>query len=378
MLRPSHAPIWAECSGSVQGLEKDLGVESKQSRDGTAAHWLGAELLRMFKMLGGYPAASSFIGRECPENGVIIEEGHAEGAQVYADYVARKYQEVGGELLIEKFVRAPQIHPDNEGTLDCAIVNLNTGVIMVIDYKHGHSQVKTTSWQLINYLAALVHEYQIDGSADQLIRAHLAVVQPFCYQAPEPVREYSAPLGNFRGDFNHLHHQAHASRKHPVLKSGTHCRWCPMLWTCPSARQAAYKLFDHAEMPPSFDEMSAEALGIEFEIMSAGVRIAQSRLEAIEDVLKSQITDGNTGSGYTVESKPGRLKWNVEPREVYALGLLAGKDLRQDKPLTPTQAANLVPELKQQIDGMARRDSALKLTKLSETKSARAFGNTGN
>jgi hypothetical protein len=375
-FRPSAAPIWGECSGAVAELNNELNVESAASRDGTAAHWVGSELLKIFKAFGDRPPARSFIGNTCPENGVIIDEKMAEGAETYAleviDYVQRF---PGGELLIEHPVHAPQIHEQCGGTLDCAY--RLPGRLVLFDYKHGFGAVAARSLQLVCYVAGLINYYQIDGQQDQQIEADLRIVQPFCYHNDGVTQQWSGMLSDLRGDINKLHHAAHFADQRPVLSSGSHCRYCPALWRCKAARTGLANMFTHVESPPDMDRMDGESLAVERAALEAALKLGKARLEAVEDVLTERVKRGDADVPLSLSSVPGRLKWTADYDDVMGLGVMCGVDLRKKELITPTQAVALIKD-EDVIASMSARPHSLKLVDKSNSLGAKAFKPKGN
>ena len=64
LLAPSSAPIWGHCSGSVLAQQSAANIDTQQSREGTAAHWVGSECLKAWQsdQLGDLTAAE-WLGR---------------------------------------------------------------------------------------------------------------------------------------------------------------------------------------------------------------------------------------------------------------------------------------------------------------------------
>lgn len=373
-LRPSSAPVWGNCPGAAVHLDEAIDRPHPRTIEGTAAHWVGAELLRAYSALGMAPPAESFKGRTCPETGLIIDDEMIEGADLYFREVARVYGEVGGELLVEHPIQCPQIDPENNGTLDAAVVNLQKGVIVLFDYKHGHGEVSPRSLQLVNYAAGLVNKYQINGADDQRITLDLRIVQPFCYQNDGPVQAWRGFLSDIRGEVNQLAGAASAARRNPSLQSGAHCYHCPALYRCSAARNHVYKLLDHCKNPPSMDEMPGDALALELSLLETAERLAKARRSAIEDLIIERVKGGDASIPLTLESKPGRLKWH-DPKKAIQIGNLIGADFDKREPITPTQAITKYPDFEAVIKKNAAKSSSLKLVGKSETIGAKAFKN---
>lgn len=381
-LAPSSAPQWGHCSGSVTANMHAPDLDSEASLKGTAAHWVGEECLRAWKLPGSTaPSCFDLVGKAAP-NGVVIDDEMAEGAKVFVDDVLRVAQEYGAlqKMLIEHRVSMPQIHEQNWGTFDCCIPLLDKGVIYLWDYKNGHRENRARgNLQLIDYVAGIINELNIDGHADQHIRVVLRLVQPFCYKANGPVDEWSCMLSDLRPYFNQLSMKAHEALSNPSMSTGEWCRDCAAVRTCSAARAASYNLIDLVNEPYTMDAMDGQALATERRIIQSGLKAAKARLEAIEDDLQHRITGGATDTGLALQATSGNLAWSVPTSQAIALASQFQGDIAKGGVLTPTQAkAKIPPELRQQFEQVlktvTRRPSGgLKLVDASDTIGARAF-----
>jgi len=382
ILAPSSAPQWGHCSGSVMANMHAPDLDSEESLKGTAVHWVGEECLRGWqKHDGGCPSCFQWVGTAAP-NGVVIDEEMAEGAQVFVDDVLQVAQEHGAmqDMLIEHRVFMPQIHKDNWGTLDCCVPLVTKGVIYLWDYKNGHRENHAKdNLQLIDYMAGIINEFNIDGLADQHIRVVLRIVQPFCYKSRGAIDEWSFMLSDLRPYFNQLHAKAHEAVTNPSLSTGPWCRDCKAVRTCSAARRASYNLIDYVNEPYEMDTMDGATLAIERRILEGGLVAAKARLEAIEDDLQHRITNGATDTGLALQSKSGNLAWSIPCEQAIALASQFQGNIAKNEVLTPTQAKAKVPrELRQQFEQVlktvTRRPSGgLKLVDAENTIGARAF-----
>lgn len=379
-LAPSASPQWGHCSGSVLAQANLPNPETEQTREGTAAHWVMAEVLEAAKA-GRHVTCASFIGQKAP-NGVMIDDKMAEGAEVMVEDVLAVCERFGalGELMVERRVHMPQIHPQNWGTLDAGLYLRGRRVIFLWDYKHGHRECSPVdNFQLIDYLGGLVNEFGLNGIDDQQTMVVARIVQPFCYSAPGPVREWTCTLSDLRGAWNVLAAKAHEAFTDPKLTTGPHCRDCRAVGKCAATRRARYNFIELVNEPYEMDQMNGADLATERGILKDGIAVAKARLEAIEDELHHRITGGQTDSGLTVESKPGRLEWTAPPAVARALCGQFGVDISKDAVLTPTQAKAAAPKevrplLEQVIANYTRRPAgSLQLVKADESRTARAF-----
>ena len=375
-LAPSSAPQWGHCSGSVLAQADAANLETPQSREGTAAHWVVAEVLESAK--AGRPThAAAYLGTAAP-NGVIIDEKMAEGAQIMCDDVLGVCERFNclDRLLIECRVAMPHIHAQNWGTLDAAVHLPEHRKLFIWDYKHGYRDCQPKdNLQLVNYLAGLVN---IDDLATDFVAR---IVQPFSYDAAGPVKEWAGRMSDLRGWWNILANKAEEAFTAPKLTTGAHCRDCRAIGKCAATRKARYNFIELVNEPYEMDDMEGADLRVEREILQQGVAVAKARLDAIEDELKHRITQGDATTGLTVQSKAGRLEWNCGPAQARGLCAQFGVDITKDTVLTPTQTKSAAPKevrplLEQVMADYTRRPAgSLKLVDAENSLGARAFRN---
>lgn len=382
LLAPSSAPIWGECSGSVMAQMGRPNPETTQSREGTAAHWVMAEVLLNFKHPDRGPLlASDYIGKVAP-NGVVIDGKMADGAQVIIDDVLLVCQKHGAlqALQVEQRVYMPRIHPENWGTLDVSVFLRVDGWLFLWDYKHGHREVVAeNNLQMVDYLAGLIEFFGINGDEDQRVTAVVRIVHPFAYSARGPISEWVVLLADLRAQFNHLSAMAHEALTAPRLTSGLWCRDCLAVADCPAARKSVYNLIHLVEQPFEFDNMRGSDMAVERQIIKEGIAVAKKRQEAIEDELFHRIAKGEVDSGLSLEMTYGRLAWTCPPAQAIALAAQFGVNAAVQEALTPTQTlaaapVEVRPLLESVMETVARRSpGSLKLTPTKDTRTFRAF-----
>jgi hypothetical protein len=381
---PSFAPVGGRCSGAYRANQDAPERYSPESDEGTAAHWVASECLRMrCEPNGGNPVANFWIGEKAP-NGVVIDSEITEAVQVYVDHVMRLCQETGGlrKLLIEHRVHAPQLHPENWGTLDTALFDDAKGVLYLVDYKHGHRYVPAVeNLQLVNYVAGLINEMKFNGLDDQQITVCLQVVHPRCYHSPAgPVSEWRVKMSDLRPYFNQLSHKMVEAETSPTLTTGEHCRDCPGQLDCRAARLAGYRLFDYVRQPYDMDRMSTAHLAVEYDLLERGLTAARARFDAVAADLKHRLQNGDAaGSGKALQSTEGRRKWNVADAVVILTGQQFGIDARKPGVVTPEQFIKAAPPamrtaVSQAVGGFSSRPPGeLKIIDATDSITARAF-----
>jgi hypothetical protein len=305
-----------------------------------------------------------------------------EGAQIFVDDCMSLAGPQGqvNQMMIERRVVMPQIHLKNWGTFDWSIINPHKKVIFLSDYKHGHRDVNPYNLQNVDYVAGIRNllPHDID---DRKWTVVLRIVQPFCYSASGPVKEWVGALSDLRADFNRLHHMAHQSYSDPKATAGlTQCRDCLARGTCATARKAGYALVDHAEEAYEIDMMTGRELATERAILMKGEMLLKSRREAIDDNLRQRISDGERGIGLTLETTRGHLEWTVPPAQAIAMASAFEVDIRKEKCFTPTQAKAAMPkQFKQVFEQLVEANTTrpargTKLINAADSISAAAFG----
>lgn len=380
-LAPSAAPQWAHCSGSVLAQADIPSPDTQDTRAGTAAHWAMAEVLENHKTPGRGPlTCDSYVGETAP-NGVVVDEAIAEGAQVMVDDVLAVCNCLNclDDLLIEHRVHMPRIHPDNWGTLDAGVFIPERNALFIWDYKHGHRDCQAyENDQLIDYLQGLVEYYQIDGAADQMITVTARIVQPFCYYARGPIKEWIVRLSDLRPYWNRLESQAREAMTSPTCTTGLWCRDCRAVGKCTATRKARYNFIELVRQPYDMDNMRGADLAVERGILEDGIAVAKARLEAVKDELRHRVQNGDISSGFTLETVPGRVTWAIPPAQARALFDQFGVDISKADVLTPNQSLKKTPADRRPLAAsilsrFTTKNSALNLVPVDESRVARAF-----
>lgn len=377
-LRPSAAPIWGNCSASVLASKDVPNLESANTLEGSAAHWVASEVLvgcRDFKL----PATTDrFIGKQAP-NGVIIDEDMAEGAQVFVDdsirYIGKHLKNANIESTLP-----PAIHPENYGTPDLWAYWPEARLILVSDYKHGHRERSAEGdLQLINYVYGVVNEMHLDAEDPATVRVCLRIVQPFCYRNGGPVSVWEGTLADLMPYKQQLQQKAFEAFNGPLMSTGKHCRDCPAVWTCTARRRANYNFIDMVNQPYEMDAMQIADLATQRRILADGIKTATAQLEAIEDNLTHRISSGEIGSGLVLQSSFGREAWKIPPEQAEALASQFGFSITKPAVLTPAQARKKAPkalrsQFEQAVETMTGRPSnGAKLVKAGDSRTAKAF-----
>lgn len=340
ILPPSSAHRWVKCPGSVQAEQLYPDVESDGSREGTAAHWVGEQILLSYQADANITLATDYIGQAAP-NGVVINEEMAEGAQMYIRDVLKVCQE-GGHLQsmrVEQRVAIDRVHNLNWGTPDLVIWDAATNKLYIWDFKFGRVPVESyENWQIIDYAIGVIDE--IDVGDD--INVELRIVQPRAFHPEGPCRSWTIKGTELRGYANQLQSSAdEAMDIDPPTKAGDHCRHCKASRACSTLQREGAMIADRVEVLQLHD-LSPENTAVELRYLRQAEKLLKERLGALEAQALEQTKNGTVIPGFSIGYGRGSVKWDKSDSEVIALGDLLDIDLRKtEKPITPIQAMNL-------------------------------------
>ena len=314
-LRPSHAARWAQCAASPRLQEPIPDTKSDDAKEGDAAHWLAAEVLR------GNFEIDELTDRQAP-NGVIITGEIIEHVQTYLSVIGSE------PVVVEKTQDSfsPLIAP---GTPDALRVIENQGFIW--DLKYGWRIVEVfRNLQLLIYAINLFakHQWTLDSVT-------VTIVQPRPWHIDGRVRSWQISRDVAWGYHNKLQAWAQAAQNpHARAVTGEACRYCRALPFCEAARVAAINAVD-VSMDVTNTELPPEAIGHELTTLRRAKEAVQLRLDAMEQFAIAQIDQHKHIPGWSIDRAYGREKWKDG---VSTLELLSGQTLHENKPISPAQA----------------------------------------
>lgn len=366
-LAPSAAARWVACPGSVVLAEQFPDESGPAAIEGTAAHWLAAEVLT-----GGDISTLTMA-----PGGVPVTDEMKEHVGVYVRHVLSLVGGYGDHTVwkTEFRLEAPSVHPENWGTLDFALFDAKQKVLYVIDFKYGHRPVEVfENWQLLNYAAAAIDHLGPQVAPDTSVR--LVIVQPRAYHRGGPIREWVLRAGDVGRYTRRLNEAAvEALGDHPSTNVGPHCKYCPARVGCKALQQAALDATDQAADAVPLD-VTPDGLGIELSLLKRASEALAARIAGLETAAMAEIRAGKVVPGWIIESTVGREEWAVSAAEVVLLGEMMGVSLAKSaEPVTPAQArkAGLDPTVTAQYS--RRKTGESKLVPVNTTDARRAFGN---
>lgn len=373
ILRPSSAPRWVPCPGS-HALEARYpdDEESPEAREGTAAHWWASE------RLAGRVYA---VGAVAP-NGHPIDAEMVEAGQVYVDDVLAVLAASSPQtqwFAEKRLTMHALIHPKNEGTTDCFLIDPVRRLIVVWDFKYGMRFVEVYHhWQLVDYFAGICEGYGFTPGDVADWRVEFRVAQPRIFHPAGQIRSWVATGGEVWGLFATLSAAAaEAKRPGAWVQTGAHCRDCNGRHACMALMKVAGLAVDMADQGVPVD-LPPDALGREMKRLTLAKKRLEARLEGLSEVALAAMRRGQSIPFWTIGHADVRERWTTPPGEVFALGDMFGVDLRKaPEPVTPAQARKLGVDADTVTAFAVKPTGAAKVVPVDEAAAARAFGKEG-
>lgn len=367
-LAPSSAHRWGPdgCAGSVAMQERhpDLG-DGEEAREGTAAHWVALDCM-------GKPPALAVLA----PNGYPVDRAMLEGAQMLGeDIAATRAANPAGTLHIEQRVKAHKsIHPDNDGTPDSYLIAPRK--LFVWDYKYGHKYVPVTrNWQTANYIAAIAETHNIPVGDLLKWTVSVTIVQPRCYHADGPVREWR-PTGRELVDMiNSLRTAAYAATAPDApCRTGEHCYKCSAAFDCEAHLRSGQTAVEMVGTQQPLN-MSPAALALWKTQVDAAMARLKSVSDATDERILGQLRAGQRVPGFGIGHTSPLERWK-DPTAAAAMGDLFGVDLRKPNPslITPKAAVKLGIDRDVITQYAETPQGAQKLVRVDGDKALAVFG----
>lgn len=357
-IRPSAADTWSHCYGSIKLQQLYPEEEGPEAKEGTAAHFVWSTFL----LKGFWPEVTTLADNAVPVTEEMIDHGK---------HFVSVVREHGLPLTVEQVIGNAAIHKKSGGTPDVWCVDHANRIIYIYDYKFGHRYVEVyLNRQMICYAAEILKS--LGGEW----RIEFCVVQPRCFQSPEPVRRWGCASKDLDSTINILRNAADYSQiQDPPTKAGLYCDECSARHGCQTVQAAAEHVFMITGRSVPF-ELSPTALGQDLKRLTWAAKILDARITGLEQQAIALMKKGARVPNYSLEQKAGRLTWrDGVANQVIGLGALYGKNLAQaPAPKTPTQciAEGIDPTV---INDYAFRPMGeFKLTRIDTTQTRKIFG----
>lgn len=329
-LRPSSAATWVVCSGNIDMRAMFPAApeeaDNEICEDGTACHWLAAEIWeRRFAQEGSLAP-----------NGRVLTDEMFEAVDTYHD-VLRSWPSV--VPVCEKYVPIPRIAPGFGGTPDAWAYNPDTHTLYIADLKFGFRFVEVwDNWQLICYACGLMDLLGLDW---QHTAIEFVIVQPRCAHRDGPVRRWRTHAALLDDKIAQLQAAAAATTRY-VPNPG--CRDCPGRHVCVALQNSALSALETAYSGDPY-ELPPAALGDELRRLKDASKKLDARISGLETQAEHSLRKGVTVPGWVLSASYARETWRegTEP-QVIALGVLQGVNVTKPiRAVTPAQARKLLP-----------------------------------
>ena len=329
-LPPSAASTWALCAAWASMNARYPSSANAEADEGTAAHWVGWEIL---------------AGRPCvkgsPPGGLIVTDEMLDAGEMLVDTIHSRAVGCEGEGVVEKQIPIP-IGTGNFGTPDYWNASFAQRRIEIVDYKFGHRFVdEYFNFQGLAYLAGILAQLGINGDQDELWTISFTVVQPRCYYKGQPVRTHTFKLSEARPYFNQLAMMAEAATlPNPTATTNPHCGDCPGRHSCSALQQAAYSDAEFATNRTPLD-LSPEAAGLELKLLMRALERLEARVEGLKELTTVNLKSGRHVPYFRLEPGQGRAAWNIPDAQIITIGKMFGADLSKSGVVTPNQAKKM-------------------------------------
>lgn len=305
--------------------------ETIDTRQGHAAHWAGAQLLKGYAVKVG----------DVADNGELLNVEMLDAAQGYADHIGRRDAGKVGWRFIEEQLRNEAINPQNYGTPDYWAYDDAREHIFVDDFKFGHGFVsEIRNYQLINYVALAAAEIGLE--ADDSLNVTMTIHQPRNYHWRGPVRSWSCTLGDLRYPILELSAaftMAMADDAPTIARDPEACRNCSARLHCEANLMASGPAIDLAYRSTPL-RLSNAAMRKEYRDLVAAEKMIKARREGIEQSITSTIQRGGIVPGFSLIHKKGRPTWRDDAASQGLIDVAQAMNVKIEKPglITPLQA----------------------------------------
>lgn len=371
IFRASASSRWINCPGSVPLSE---GVPEKTSiyaAEGTVAHALAEDCLRLELdpgvFLGEKRSQDGFDFEICPEM--------VEGVRLYLDETRdlSGFEGLVPEIYFERKIEGLFFDFGTlSGTVDCLAIAVGTErlVVGIFDLKYGAgvSVDVEDNKQLLTY-SVLVSELLFAATGRPVDRVDFKIVQPRARDGEtvkkasfEPQRVYLHKLQIEQAGARAL--EARTKLGSPelldYLAPGDWCRFCPVKATCPKLHEEALSeaKVDFGSLPlleaPS--KLSIERLLWWLD----NAKTFEDWLEAIRDHAKDRALAGEGLPGWKLVDSIAHRRWAVSAEDVERSLRSYGfkkKDLFETRLVTPAEAERAAPSDLKKKDAKSIVDS---------------------
>ena len=161
----------------------------------------------------------------------------------------------------------------------------------------------------------------------------------------------------------------------PQTKTGPHCRYCPSLLNCETARSATDSALDVVGGLKQ-STINENSLWFRIAILKRAQEMIKHELTAYESEVESKMRAGQLIPRFKMSPKMSNAFWTIPHEQIIELGKTHGHDLNVEKALTPKQAMTAgIPE--DIVKAFSKREKRGVKLELDDLKQARFVFNAG-
>lgn len=245
---PSAAERWIPCPGSVNATKDLADITSDYAAEGTFAHYI-SELARIDKQ-----DASYYFEKKSDDGKFECDKEMVSAVQYFLNYVEQFEAE---EELIEAQVSYDAWVDGGFGTLDAALLNDGTAIVIDLKYGKGIQIFAEDNPQLKLYALGLFQEH---GHLYDFKKFKLCICQPRL----DWIDEWEISVEELLTWANEIVEPAAdlADTNDAPFKAGSWCQWCKIKGTCQTRYEMVTDaLVDELQEITSPNEMGEEELG---------------------------------------------------------------------------------------------------------------------
>ena len=354
---PSFLDTVVHCHGSLALARANPQPDTDATREGNVAHKVAMLYALASTRDGIAPESKCCVLPKLGDiiDGIRVDAEMVGGAKLYAEALE------GFAGNPEQTIPIHRIHPgliDPEtgeiteicfGTPDFWQYRHETKTLRITDYKYGHLYVEVyENYQLIAYAAGALELLAKTGVLEADIIVEFLIVQPRCYSADSPVREWVTSASNLRTYINEAAQAvADALAPNPKTKAGTHCLFCPARGICKTAHKASTAILEYAGTVEAMSQNPHE-IGLRLNLINAAITILKGVGTGLEEQAMQMIRRGAVVPWFKIGHSTPREVWTKPAATVATLSVLAGKKIaltEQAYAMTPKQAIKAgIPE----------------------------------
>jgi len=314
--------------------------DSIYAAEGTAAHEISEKALRGDKNCHAYLGDVLKVG----DFEIEITEEIADSAQTYVDYVVEQSKDA--LLFLEERYTLDDLDPPFEagGTCDAVILNANSGILEVVDLKHGKGIVDVNENKQTRTYALMALLNAPKQLADKINYIKVTIVQPRAYHKDGRIRsetfhlaeliEWTAELLKAMGRSKialEAFDKINGSRTlfdewaEKSLTTGN-CAFCPAEGMCPARRKKALSVapeiartwFEDVtlETAPMISNTVPALSPDELSHILDGLEMLEDWIKAVRASAHATAEQGIKIPNYQLVEKIGNRKWAADEEKI--------------------------------------------------------------